>query len=464
MDATSLSFAGAVEQARAIRAGEVTARELVEAALERIARVDPQLNAYRVVLAERALTEADQADARRRGGDDRPLLGVPVAIKDDVDVAGEPTAWGTAAHAGPKARDAEVVRRLRAAGAVIIGKTLVPEMTMLPATDTTTFGAARNPWDLSRTPGGSSGGSAAATAAGLCGVALGSDGAGSIRGPAAWCGLFGIKPSRDRVPMDPHVDGWQGLSVNGAIARTVADAALFLDATVSDAPEGGFAGAVAEWSAPEQLRIAVSFKAPPGALVRLGGEERRAVEATAALLGELGHEVVRRDPDYPPALWAATYVRALRGIHDDVEASMPHRERLERRTRRIAALGGAFPARLVRWAREGEAEQSRRLHALFDDVDVLLTPCQADGPYPAGYFGRMGAAGFLLRAGERLPYLPAWNVTGQPGCSVPAGFDDDGLPLGVQLVARRGGDATLLALAAQLERARPWADRRPPVA
>src|SRR6478735_5350567 len=148
MDATSLPFAGAVEQARAVRAGEVSARELVEATLERIARLDRELNAYRVVLAERALAEADQADARRRGGDDRPLLGVPVAIKDDVDVAGEATAWGTAAHAGPVARDAEVIRRLRAAGAVIVGKTLVPELTMLPATDTTTFGAARNPWDL----------------------------------------------------------------------------------------------------------------------------------------------------------------------------------------------------------------------------------------------------------------------------------------------------------------------------
>jgi amidase len=464
MDATSLDFAGAAEQARAIRAGEVSARELAEHTLARIGRLDPQLNAYRVVLAERALAEADQADARRRGGDDRPLLGVPVAIKDDVDVAGEPTAWGTAAHAGPKARDAEVVRRLRSAGAVIVGKTLVPEMTMLPATDTTTFGSARNPWDLSRTPGGSSGGSAAATAAGLCGVALGSDGAGSIRGPAAWCGLFGIKPSRDRVPIGPHEDAWQGLSVNGPLARTVEDAALFLDATVADAPEGGFVAVTSEDAAPERLRVAVSTKAPPGPLFRLGREERRAVEATAALLRELGHEVVERDPDYPPAIWGAAYVRVLRGIHDDVTEAMPYRARLERRTRQIAAVGGAFPAGLVRWARDAEAAQSRRLHTLFDDVDVLLTPSQADGPYPAGYMGRMGTGGFLLRAGERLPYMPAWNVTGQPACSVPAGFDDDGLPVGVQLVTRRGGDATLLALAAELERARPWATRRPALA
>src|SRR4051812_23911860 len=269
MDATTLAYAGAAEQARLIRDGEVSSREVVQATLARIDQLDPVLNAYRVVLAERALVEADQADARRRAGNERPLLGVPVAIKDDVDVAGEPTAWGTAAHGGPVAQDAEAVRRLRAAGAIVLGKTLVPEITMLPATDTTTFGSTRNPWDLGRTPGGSSGGSAAALAAGLAGVALGSDGAGSIRTPSAWTGLFGLKPTRARAPVAPHADAWQGLSANGPLARRVADAALFLDATVTDdgVPEGGFAAAAAR--APGRLRIAVSTKAPPGALPRL---------------------------------------------------------------------------------------------------------------------------------------------------------------------------------------------------
>jgi amidase len=463
MDATALAFAGAAEQARLIRAGEISSRELVETLLRRIEELDPRLNAYRVVLAERALAEADQADARRRGGDDRPLLGVPVAIKDDVDVAGEATAWGTAAHAGPVARDAESVTLLRSAGAVILGKTLVPEMTMLPATDTTTFGSARNPWNLARTPGGSSGGSAAATAAGLCGVALGSDGAGSIRTPSAWTGLFGLKPTRDRVPVAPHLDAWQGLSVNGPLARTVADAALFMDATVADAPPGGFFAAAAENGGSPRLRIAVSTKAPPGAMPRLGAEERRAVEATAALLRDLGHHVVERDPDYPPTIWPAAYVRVLRGIADDVGAAMPHRDRLERRTRRVAALGAAFPAGLVSWARDAEADQTRRLAALWDDVDVLLTPAVSDGPYEAGAMGRLGVAGFLARGAERLAWMPVWNVTGQPCCSVPAGVDDDGLPVGAQLVGRHGGDATLLTLAAEIERARPWADRRPPV-
>src|SRR3954454_6118621 len=219
MDATDLAFAGAAQQARLIASGEVSAREVVDAALRRIERVDPVLNAFRVVLSERALAEARQADARRGAGDARPLLGVPVAIKDDTDVAGVPTARGTAASdLTPRDRDAEVVRRLRAAGAIVVGKTNVPELMMWPFTESVSFGAARNPWALDRTPGGSSGGSAAAgaagvggraVAAGLCGIALGTDGAGSIRIPAAFCGLFGIKPQRGRVPLERGPsDGW----------------------------------------------------------------------------------------------------------------------------------------------------------------------------------------------------------------------------------------------------------------
>jgi len=459
MDATTIAYAGATEQARLIRTGELSARELVELTLRRIDALNPPLNAYRVVLAERALVEADQADARHRAGDDRLLLGVPVAIKDDVDVAGEATAWGTAAHGGPKARDAEVVRRLRAAGAVIIGKTLVPEMTMSPVTDTTTFGSTRNPWDLSRTPGGSSGGSAAATATGLCGVALGSDGGGSIRVPSAWCGLFGVKPTRDRVPLAPHDGAWQGMSVNGPLARTVADAALFLDATADGGPDGGFLGAAR--SSPDRLRIAVSTKVPPGALPRVGREERAAVHAMADRLRALGHDVVERDPDYPPAMLFSGLIRIMRGIADDVAEAMPHPERLEARTRRVAALGARLPAGLLAWARRGEATFAARVGALWRDVDVLLCPVTTDGPYDAGQLGRLGATGWIARAPERVPLLVVWNVTGQPACSVPAGLDADGLPLGVQLVGRPHDEVTLLALAAQLEAAEPWADHHP---
>src|SRR4051812_23441487 len=239
MDDTELAFAGAARQARLISDGEVSARELVDAVLARIERLDPVLNAYRSVYAERARAEADRVDAGRAGaggadGADapgaRPLLGVPVAIKDDADVAGDITAFGTAAYGPPRRRDSDVVARLRAAGAIVIGKTNVPELTQWPFTESLTFGATRNPWALDRTPGGSSGGSGAAVAAGLCGVALGSDGAGSIRIPAAFCGVFGIKPQRGRIPLGPgRTEAWHGLVHLGPLARHVADAALFLD-------------------------------------------------------------------------------------------------------------------------------------------------------------------------------------------------------------------------------------------
>jgi amidase len=229
MDQVELAFAGIARQAELIAAGEVSSRELVELYLDRIVRYDGELGAFRVVFAERARLEADQADARRRAGAGRPLLGVPIAVKDDTDVAGEVTAWGTNAHGAPAAADAELVRRMRDAGAIVLGKTNVPEMTLWPFTETATFGVTRNPWDPQRAPGGSSGGSAAAVAAGLVGAATGSDGMGSIRIPSSWCGLFGLKPERGRCPLAPRGQAWYGLSVNGLIARPVADTALFLD-------------------------------------------------------------------------------------------------------------------------------------------------------------------------------------------------------------------------------------------
>ena len=241
MDATDLAFTGAAEQARMLAAGIITAPALLERYLDRIARVDRELRTYRVVMADSAREEAASAQDLLDAGERLPLLGVPIAVKDDVDVAGEFTTFGSNAYDQPATTDAEVVRRLREAGAVIIGKTAVPEMMVWPFTETMAFGATHNPWDLAYTPGGSSGGSAAAVAAGLAAMALGSDGAGSIRIPASWCGLFGLKPQRGRVPLGPPEDAWCGLSVNGPLCRTVEDAALFLDAThTGKAPRGGF--------------------------------------------------------------------------------------------------------------------------------------------------------------------------------------------------------------------------------
>jgi amidase len=458
MDASDLAFAGAAEQARLIAAGELSSRELVQTYLDRIARLDPQLNAWRVVFAERALAEADQADARRGAGNERPLLGVPIAIKDDIDVAGESTAWGTSAHAGPVARDAELVTRLRTAGAVVLGKTNVPEMTIWPFTETITFGATRNPWDLDRTPGGSSGGTAAAVASAMVGIGVGSDGAGSIRIPAAWCGLFGIKPQRDRVPIAPHDDAWQGMSVNGPLARNVADAALFLDAVTG---EGGFAAAAAR--APGKLRIAVSTKLAPGQIARISPDARAAVERTAELLRSLGHEVTERDLELPAGLFTNVLVRYLRGIHEDVEHSMPHPQRLEPRTRTMARLGGLIPASVVAKQRAAESAIAARVNAIFDTDDVLLQPGPVAGPFKVGQFHGRGALWTLNGVAVRVPFQGWWNATGQPACVVPSGLDRDGLPVGVQLVGRPSDEATLLSLSAQLEAERPWADRRPPV-
>ncbi|HVP03956.1 MAG TPA: amidase [Solirubrobacteraceae bacterium] len=462
MDAIELVYAGAAEQARLIRDGEVTARELVEATLARIEALNPRLNAYRVVFADRALAEADQADARSAAGQERPLLGVPVSIKDDADVAGATTAWGSLATSEePRRADSDVVTRLRAAGAIVIGKTLTPELTIWPFTETLAFGATRNPWNRAYTPGGSSGGAGAAVAAGLCGVAMGSDGAGSIRIPSSFCGLFGIKPQRDRISLGPeHRDAWHGLSVYGPLARHVADAALFLDVTADEVPAGGFAAALE--TPLEPLRIAVSVKPPPGAITKLGDAQRRALEETADVLRELGHEVFEREVDYPPAAFLTVVARYLRGIRDDA-AGLPHPERLERRSRAMARLGGLISDAQLAKARGAEPAIAAQINTIFDAADAVLLPGPAGPPFRIGELQGRGAIWTLNAVASRVPWYGIWNAIGQPAASVPAGFDAAGLPLSAQLAGRPGDEVTLLRLAAQLEEARPWAARRPPL-
>jgi amidase len=458
VDPRDLAFAGAAEQARMLAAGSITAPELLELYLDRIARLDRELRSYRIVLPDSARQEAGIAQDRLNAGERLPLLGVPIAIKDDVDVAGEVTTYGSAAHGPARTQDAEVVRRLREAGAVIVGKTAVPEMMIWPFTETVTFGATRNPWNTDYAPGGSSGGSGAAVAAGLAALALGSDGMGSIRIPSTWCGLFGIKPQRDRVPLAPHDDAWQGLSVNGPLARSVEDAALFLDVT---APGNDFVAAAKQ--SPGQLRIALSAKAPPGLIVRVGKSQRAAVDEAGALLRELGHEVIERDPDYPPSgVYSQALPRYFRGVYDDAKA-LPHPERLDARTRAFARIGGLISERRMNAIRGAESEVAERIQSIYDDVDVVITPGTAMGPSRIGAYQRRGAISTLALVAARVPFQALFNVTGQPAAVVPWDMDGKGVPTSIQLVGKPSDEATLLSLAAQIEQARPWTQRRPPV-
>jgi amidase len=463
MDPSDLAYAGAAEQARLMRDGVVSSRDVVEATLAQIDAWNRRLNAYRVVFGEMALGAADDADACRTKGDDRPLLGVPVAIKDDVDVAGEVTAWGTDAFGPPKAGDSDVVTRLRSAGAIIIGKTHVPEMTLWPWTASSTWGVTRNPWGVERTPGGSSGGSAVAVATGMCGVALGSDGGGSIRYPSALTGVFGLKPQRDRVSLGPgHHDAWNGLTVYGPLSRTVRDAAVFLDATADHLPDGrlpdgGFTAALDVPVRP--LRIALSFKPPVGSFAQLDDQSRAALEQAADLLRSLGHQVFEQQVDYGPWAMANVSVRYIKGLRHDV-ATMARPERLERNTRRLAALGRLLPDALLASTRTNERALANRMNRVFDRADIVLTPI-AGAPAPT--IAHVAGHGLTrsLHMSNAAAWAAPWNAIGQPAASVPVGFDAHGLPLAVQLCGRPNDEATLLSVAAQLEAVRPWADHRP---
>ena len=470
MDAADLAFSGIARQAELVRAGEVSSRELVELYLDRIERLDPQLNSYRVVMAEKALADAGRADERRAGGEELPLLGVPLAVKDGVDVAGEVTTHGTGAFDVPATEDAEVVKRLRAAGAVIIGKTNLPELAIYGFTESKTWGVTRNPWDTGRTPGGSSGGSAAAVAAGLAAGAHASDGAGSIRIPATNCGLFGLKPQRGRVSMMPYAEHWKGLSVNGCVSRSVLDTALFLDVTAGraagdadspPAPDRPYVDAAR--SSPGKLRIAWSAK-PPRLLAppaRLEEPNRAALERTAELLASLGHEVEQQDPDYGGVGNDFTPLY-FSGIREDV-ARVPHPERLEKRTRGFGRIGGLYAGWFIRRARRRSEHHAARINRMLVDHDVILTLVSGAPPVEVGRWDGRGALRTVMGMSSVYPYNGVWNYTGQPAAAVPAGFTDDGLPLSVQLVGRPNDEATLLSLAAQIEAERPWADRRPPV-
>jgi amidase len=451
MERDELAFAGVARQVELIRGGEVSSRELVELYLERIERIDPELNAFRKVMAERALVDAQQADGRRGAGDDRPLLGVPIAVKDVEDVTGEVTRWGTDAFTKPAAQDSELVRRLRAAGAAVVGKTNCPELAIMGETEGPAFGVTRNPWNTDRSPGGSSGGSAAAVAAGLCAAATGSDGMGSIRIPASNCGLVGLKPTRDRIPIAP-AGHWYGLSVVGFETRSVRDTALLMSVGAADDSlrEAGERPA-------ERQRIAVSTKPPAPA--RVHADVKRAVEQTGARLRELGHDVTQEDPPYP--LLSPATTRYLAGIAQDAEELVERPDRLQRRTKGFARMGDAIPSAVLDWARREDA--AARYAPFFAHHDVLVTATCSVPPVKAGQWEGLGAVRTLLGMAQAYPFTGEWNLTGHPALTVPGGTSEDGMPIGVMLVGRHGEERSLIGLAAQLEAELRWTDRRPPV-
>jgi amidase len=468
-DPTRLGVTG---QAEAVASGSLSSTALATAVLARIEHVDPGVNAFTVVLADEARSEAAARDeALARGEDLGPLHGVPVAIKEENVVAGTVTTFGGAANRTPAPADGHVTRRLREAGAVVVGKTNMPEFGIYPFTESRHHGITRNPWRTDRSPGGSSGGTAAAVATGMVPVAVGGDGGGSIRIPAACCGLFGLKPSRGLVSCAPAPDLWQALGTVGPLTRSVLDSAVVYDVIrgnqpgdrwTAPTPATAYADAARLVPAASQRRLRIGWSAKPATRgMRPDAAHVTAVEETAALLEGLGHEVVEIDPRYPDAT-AAFLPQLFAGIRDEA-ALVEDRGRLETRTKQALTMGAwARPGVVRRAVRHGERVADTVDERVFSRFDVLLTPTIAARPPAVPVLGREPAPVALLRALPMIAYTAIWNVTGHPAASLPAGTGDDGLPLAVQLVGRRHDEATLFALSAQVESVRPWGDVWPP--
>jgi len=454
----SLAFLPALEQARLVRGGEVTSVELVELYVERIERLNPELNAFVTLRAEEALEEA-------RSPRPGPFSGVPLPIKDLTETAGIRTTFSCRAFADyvPE-RDMEVVRRLREAGFVLIGKTNTPEFGSRPVTESPLNGDCRNPWNRERTPGGSSGGAAAAVAAGLAPIAHGSDGGGSIRIPASCSGLFGLKPTRGRISPAPHGDVY-GLSTNGCLARTVADSAAFLDVIAGNEPGDPYRAPPPEQPfldelgvSPGRLRIAVAGQ--PTQPVPVDPACTKAMEDAAGLLAELGHALE------PATLPQSTEALLLfTAIWQTIPTLYPVEDRSLLDPLNAALANQADATSSADYVRAVAAIQqhSRAFAAFCAGYDVVLTPTLAQPPLPVGWTTELADPWEQFeRAWRFTPFTPPVNLAGLPAASVPLSWTDGGLPIGVHLIGRAGEEALLFRLAAQLEQARPWRERRPP--
>ncbi len=400
---------------------------------------------------------------------DGPFRGVPIAIKDLAETAGIRTTFSCRAFADyvPE-RDTAVVRRLKEAGFVIVGKTNTPEFGVTAVTESELNGACRNPWDLGVTPGGSSGGSGAAVAAGLVPVAHGSDGGGSIRIPAACCGLVGLKPARGRISRAPYGTALAGLSTDGVLSRTVRDTAALLDLMA------GYEPGDPTWAPPPARPFAEEVGADPGRL-RIAFTLEPAIDYpvdpvcaaaardAAALLTELGHEVVEATPP-----WRDAELLHVFAILWQIGPRLYPVEDLSLLTplnRALAEAAEATPSHVYELANLRLQAFARTIVAFCLDYDAVLTPGLARPPVPIGWvFEPDDPWDQFRRGGEFTPFTPIVNVTGQPAVTVPIGWTDDGLPLGAQLIGRPADEATLIRLAAQIEAARPWAQRIPPLA
>jgi amidase len=472
---SNLMFRPATELAQMVRSGEISARELVETSLERIEELNPGLNAFVQVDAERALATADEIAP----GDERPFAGVPVAIKNNRPVQGLRLTYGCSLMSDYVCDyDHNITRRLKDAGFVIVGTTTLPEYGILPTSEARLFGPTRNPWDRERTPGGSSGGSAAAVTAGMVPVAHGNDGGGSIRIPAACCGLVGLKPTRGRISPAPEL-GDSSLGIDGMLTRTVADTAAILDVLA------GYENGDATWAPPPPEPFAASAARPPGRL-RIAASKlppvpdavvdpmcSRAVDDAAELLRSLGHEVEEVDPP-----WRADGLSELFGavfsIHIALSISYsgmiggrePTAEDMEPMSWAIFSMVQKLNAVQGMGANVQLQAFTRQLVSFLAPYDALLTPALAERPLPLGTLDTAAEEPMstFTRSGLFTPFTPVFNASGQPGISLPLFHGEDGLPLGVQIVGRPAGEGQLLALAAQLEDAQPWAERRAPMA
>ena len=473
-DATAdLLFRPVDELAGLVRTGDVTSRELVDASLERIDALNPDLNAFIQLDAERARETADAI-----GPDDpRPFAGVPVAIKENRAVDGLRLSFGSDLFGDFRAQiDANVTRRLREAGFVIVGQTNLPEFGILPVSESRRFGPARNPWDNERTPGGSSGGSAAAVASGMGPVAHANDGGGSTRIPAACCGLVGLKPARGRISCSPEL-GESFLVVDGELTRTVRETAALLDvlagpelgdASWAPPPAESFAAAAAR--EPGRLRVAFTLTPPIDCPVDVRYDD--AVRATASLLESLGHEVEEVAPPWSIPELTEIFTAVFCGnialsilFGAMVSQTTPGPETIEPLSEAVLEIASGINAQEYLAALYELQGFGRAFMQWQDPYDVLLTPALAQAPVRIGEIDACSddPLDAFNRAGEFTPFTVVFNATGQPAISLPLFHGDDGLPTGVQLVGRQNDEATLLSVGSQLEAALPWSGRRAPV-